>query len=60
VSDDVGAKGQDEELPTFVFVCRSFCNKIGDEGCKTLAAALQANTTLRKLEWVMMWEGRKV
>jgi hypothetical protein len=41
--------------PTLVSVCHSLGkNNISDEGCKALAAALQNNTTLTYLEWVMM------
>jgi hypothetical protein len=33
-----------------ICVCHSLWNnKIGDEGCKALAAALQTNTTLKEL-----------
>jgi hypothetical protein len=36
--------------PTFVSVCHSLqYNKIGVEGCKALAAALQTNTALTEL-----------
>jgi PIN domain nuclease of toxin-antitoxin system len=37
-------------LTFFMSFCSLYGKRIGDEGCKALAAALQTNTTLKTLE----------